>query len=117
MFYEKFIRLCQLKGVSPSHVATQIGVHTSTVSDRSRGAKPRTQTMLKLADYFGVDVTEFTSNVEEEPKIKMIPVQVITEEDSRIISMLHGLPDTVRDDVYTMIEAIATKYLDLGAKK
>jgi transcriptional regulator with XRE-family HTH domain len=58
VFYEKFIRMCVQKGVSPTAVAKAIGVNPSTVSDWSRGAKPRAHTLIRLAEYFGVDVID-----------------------------------------------------------
>ena len=77
MFYEKFVRMCVQRGVSPTAVAKAIGVNPSTVSDWSRGAKPRAHTLIRLADYFGVDVTEFTINADTSLPDGAIPVRII----------------------------------------
>ena len=77
MFYEKFVRMCVQKGVSPTAVAKAIGVNPSTVSDWSRGAKPRAHTLIRLAEYFGVDVTEFTINADTSLPEGAIPVRII----------------------------------------
>lgn len=57
-FYEKFVRLCNSVGKSPSAVALEIGIEKSTVTRWSRGSKPNKATQIKIADYFGISVSE-----------------------------------------------------------
>ena len=56
MFYETFVELCKLRGVSPSAVAEAIGASRKAASGWKNGSVPRNATMLKLAEYFGVSV-------------------------------------------------------------
>ena len=57
MFYDNFYSLCESKGVTPTQVARDTGIRQSTVSMWKRqGTTPKYETLLKLADYFGVSV-------------------------------------------------------------
>lgn len=58
MFYEQFIRLCNAKGVSPSAAARAVGLDKSAVSRWAKGSIPRSVTLDRLADYFGVTMGE-----------------------------------------------------------
>ena len=59
MFWEIFVRLCQIGGVSPNAVAKKAGVKSSgTVSAWKKGTMPRDGVLKAIADYFGVD-TDF----------------------------------------------------------
>lgn len=58
MFYAKFVQLCNEKGVSQSAAARGIGLDKSAVTRWSKGAVPRGTTLYKLADFFGVSVSE-----------------------------------------------------------
>ena len=55
MFYNKFVNLCNKKGLSPSAAAEEMGYQRSVVTRWSKGTEPREATIQKVADYFGVD--------------------------------------------------------------
>lgn len=56
MFYDNFIKLCQIRNVAPSRVAQDIGLNKSIVSYWKRGAQPKADTLAKIANYFDVPV-------------------------------------------------------------
>lgn len=56
MFYDNFAALCKQKGVTPSAVMRTIGLNKSSASYWKRGSTPSSDTLQKLADYFGVPV-------------------------------------------------------------
>lgn len=58
MFYAKFVQLCNEKGVSQSAAARGIGLDKSAVTRWSKGSVPRGTTLYRLAEYFGVPVSE-----------------------------------------------------------
>ena len=73
MFWEKFIRLCNEKNTKPNNVAKALGIPSGSVTDWKNGRTPRSTTVQKLADYFGVTAdyllgkassTESTADVE-----------------------------------------------------
>ena len=60
MFYDRFVMLCQKRGVSPSRAAIDAGLSKSTVTKwkRSPDARPTGNVIEKLTRYFGVSVAE-----------------------------------------------------------
>ena len=67
MFYDNYVRLCNSVNKSPSAVAMEIGIAKPTVSMWKTGSKPNHATALKVADYFGVPVSELTGEKEKAP--------------------------------------------------
>ena len=60
MFYDRFIELCQLRGVSPSRAATEAGIHKSTVTKwKQKGdTKISGANLERLTAYFGLSPDE-----------------------------------------------------------
>lgn len=67
MFWDKFVSLCNKKGVSPNGVAKELGFSTGTVTWWKKGRMPRDTALQKLSDYFGVTV-DYLLNEETEKK-------------------------------------------------
>lgn len=67
MFYDRFLELCQRKGVAPSRAATEAGISKSLVSKWKANAnkEPSPDVVRKLADYFGISKFEV---LEDAPK-------------------------------------------------
>ena len=58
--YSKFLELLAQKQVTPYQVSKATGISESTLSDWKHGkCKPKVDKLMKLADYFGVDVIYF----------------------------------------------------------
>ena len=59
MFWDNYVRLCNSVNKAPNVVAAEIGVRSSgTVTGWKNGAAPRSSTLSKLANYFGVSTSE-----------------------------------------------------------
>ena len=67
MFYDNYLRLCNSVGKSPSAVALEIGIEKSTVTRWKQGKSQRDANIRKVADYFGVPVSELTGEKEKAP--------------------------------------------------
>ena len=66
--YDIFERLLQKHNLSAYKVSKLTGVTQSTLSDWKRGrSTPKTDTLQKLADYFGVSVDYLMGREAEEP--------------------------------------------------
>lgn len=61
-FYRNYIRLCSRKGKSPSAVALEIGLTKSSVTRWKAGGIPSDVTLTKIADYFGISVSELVAD-------------------------------------------------------
>lgn len=60
MFYDNFIKACNIVGKSPSAVVQEIGITKPAVTRWRKGEIPRDATIQKLADYFGISKTDLT---------------------------------------------------------
>ena len=74
LFYDNFIRLCALNGISPSVAAEKIGFDRSAVTGWKKGSKPKDINIQKIADYFGVSPEELTGSTG--PAQRKAPVNV-----------------------------------------
>ena len=58
--YERYVELRNQKGVSDYRVAKDTGIPKSTFSDWKSGkSMPKTDKLIKIANYFGVDIGYF----------------------------------------------------------
>ena len=62
MFYDNFVKACNLHNKAPSAVAIDIGISKATVTGWKNGSNPSDATLHKLADYFGVSPEELTGS-------------------------------------------------------
>lgn len=63
MFYNYFVELCNRAKVSPSKAAQQIGLSKSSVSGWKNGSVPRDSQIMRIADFFGIPVSDIYSVV------------------------------------------------------
>ena len=66
MFYSNYVKLCSKLNKSPSAVGEELGFTRASVTGWGNGATPRKSSLIKIADYFGVTVTELISGVGEQ---------------------------------------------------
>ena len=94
MFYNNYVNLCNIKGLSPSAAAEAMGFKRSVVSRWSKGTQPRQATLQKIADYFGVTV-EYLSGEAEEQKEKpgQIALAELSEEKQQLIKVILEMTD------------------------
>ena len=69
-FYDNYIKLCASCGKNPTTVSKEIGLSNAAASGWKNGKKPSAITKQRLADYFGISVSELTG---EEQKEKPAP--------------------------------------------
>ena len=64
MFWENFFYLCSKARTTPNAVARELGIKsTGTVTAWKNGAKPRRDTLEKIAEHFNVDIDDLDSDV------------------------------------------------------
>lgn len=81
--YEIFEQLLQKYGVTPYKVSKATGVSQSSLSDWKRGRiTPKTSTLQKIADYFGVTLDYLTTGKDESKKKEI----TLTPKDERDIA-------------------------------
>lgn len=84
-FYTNYISLCAQKKKSPSGVAEEIGLSRTSPNGWKKGKAPSDVNAQKIADYFGVPVSELYADKKETP--------TLSEEDERknIMELLDDL--------------------------
>ena len=86
MFYSNYVKLCSKLNKSPSAVGEELGFTRASVTGWGNGATPRKSSLIKIADYFGVTVTELMSGVEEQKEALGISAEGAKETISNFIS-------------------------------
>lgn len=86
MFYSNYVKLCSRLNKSPSAVGEELGFTRASVTGWGNGATPRKSSLIKIADYFGVTVTELMSGVEEQKEAPGISAEGSKETISNFIS-------------------------------
>lgn len=72
MFWERFVALCNEKGISPNGVCSELGFSNATATKWKNGSAPRATTIRKIADYFGVSVSYLIGVVDDPDPIALI---------------------------------------------
>lgn len=65
MFWTIFSTLCADKNLSPNAVATELKIPSGSITAWRNGATPRTKSLTKISNYFGVTV-DYLLNAEKE---------------------------------------------------
>ena len=103
MFYDKFVQICNDRGISPSRAAVEAGLSKSTVTKwkNTPNAEPTGAALKKLSDYFHISIAELLDDtlqtkkptVSGEPVIDMSDVDIafyggykeLSEDDQKVI--------------------------------
>lgn len=112
MFYDKYIALCSRKGITPSAAAKEIGINKAAVSNwKYRKNGPSDVTMRKIADYFGVPVSELTEETKKAPTHS--DRRAVSDEDIKF-ALFDGAQD-ITDDMFEEVKDFA-KYIQQREK-
>lgn len=108
MFYERYLELCRQRGLSPTGAGRRIGISSRTSANWAFGAEPRPDTVKRIADYFGVDVSYFYEDDEIESKDdklvenfieEMRQKNVLTEDENLMLMMFRSVTDEQRQEL------------------
>ena len=75
MFWENFIELCNNKNKTPTSVISELNISRGSVTHWKSGKVPHHNTLIKIADYFGVSVDYLLGKTDtpESPKSALSP--------------------------------------------
>ncbi len=115
MFYERFVYLCQQKGVSTSRAAMEAGLSKSTVSKwkSAPNSRPSGNIINKLCSYFGLTVAELLNEPEAEPEP---PVRTPPSREEIKFALFGGSGD-ITDEMYQEVLDFAAYVRHREAKK
>lgn len=101
MFYTNFVKLCNRKGIAPTAAAVEMGFHRSDATRWSKGAEPRRTTLEKVADYFGVTVSDLIGDDSAQKEKPTAQGDGLTEKQKYAIELIKSTSD---DDIDKLIE-------------
>lgn len=106
--YERFVQLLQEHGMTAYRVSKETGVTQTTLSDWKTGrAKPKTETLKKIADYFNVSLDWLVGQTDttENEKYSVCP-------DIKLVARhLEDIPEADREVIIKAIEQTIEVYL------
>ena len=70
MFYDNFISYCNIVNKAPSAVASELGLSRASVNGWKHGKVPTDANQKRIADYFGITVSELMAEPKEKPSGK-----------------------------------------------
>ncbi len=95
MFWNNFVKLCNKINKSPNGVCAELGYSTAIASKWKKGSTPRDTTLKKIADYFGVSVSDLTEDSSEQISVKpsFSLTTPINEKESRVLFAYRTHPE------------------------
>ena len=105
VFYDKFVKICKMRGVSPSRAAIEAGLSKSTVTKwkTTPDAEPTGAAIKKLTEYFGISVAELMGETENAPTKTGEHTVDLSEVD---YAFYGGYQDLTDDDKETIREMV-----------
>ena len=107
-FYEKYLCLCNSINKSPSAVALELKIGKPSVTRWKNGATPRDATVLKIADYFGVTVTELMAGVGEQEKAPAAKGEGLSAERKALLDIISSLTDEQCRKLLVLVQGAKT---------
>jgi len=116
VFYDKFVQICTMRGISPSRAAIEAGLSKSTVTKwkTTPDAEPTGAALKKISNYFGISIAELLGEETEkaptgsgERDIDMTDVDIAFYGEYK--ELIDDDQKTIRDMVRVMRERRSNK--------
>lgn len=104
MFWTNFSTLCADKNLSPNAVATELKIPSGSITAWRNGATPRTKSLTKIANYFGVTVDYLLNAEKENPTSDA--ADGVDELDKEAMDIMHRLPPEKRAAGLAMLRGL-----------
>ena len=104
MFWEKIVELCNTNGTSPTALCEKLGYSNATATKWKKGAIPRSTTIQRIADYFGVTSDYLLGKTDKKEKAPANSESNFTEAEIALIEMYRGLDDAGKITVGTVLK-------------
>lgn len=102
-FYQRFIKLCNDTGISPSRAALNAGLSKTSVNGWKRGQTPTDKNIAKLAEVFNVPVSYFD---EKEEKLPVDTDKELSSKysDWQILAAYEKADDNVKEAILLLLK-------------
>ncbi len=104
MFWDIYVELCEVKGSTPSAVAQSIGLSNAIPTKWKKGALPKGEILLKLAEYFNCSVDYLLTGKEKSPKSEL------SDLERELLEKFNRLEDVDKGRILDRIETIFESY-------
>lgn len=116
MFYDNFIRACQIKKQKPNPVAIQCGGTKSSATSWKNGASPNSDIVAKIAEYLEVSTDFLLLGKETVDDLSLTEKELINSfrklsanEQQRIIGRCEEIASSKEDEIEPEIIEIAAR--------
>lgn len=111
ILYTTIEKLCAEKGISVTQLCKESGASRASLTDLKKGRKQSlsTETLLKIASYFGVSVDYLLGNTDKKEKAPAEEGGGITDEELKFA--LFDAPEEITDDIMDEVKRFA-KYVE-----
>ena len=92
-FATNFKRICEERGTSPTRVVLKIGLSSSKVNLWNKGAMPKADVLIKLAQELDCDIFDFFEGEDIAPPRKPTNVEFALDDDEKDIIRLFRMLD------------------------
>lgn len=122
-FYENFIRLCNAHGKTPSAAAIEAGIAKSAVNRWKNGGGITDPAAVKLADYFGVSLSELKGDMSYVGMVQKIaeetgsPAAAILDNDPENKKTAGQMADGLRGTGYELLTPENKEVIDALIEK
>ena len=102
MFFDRFVQLCQRKGVKPGPACVEMGLSRSLAAKwkSTKTEKPSADALEKMSAYFGISIDEILGVQKENPATVSDEVDPVTME---LFSMVN---EATQDERQVMLEML-----------
>lgn len=113
VFYDRFVQLCNQRGVSRTKACIDCGVSRTAWHKWEDGGMPNGATLNKFSAYFGVSVDYLSGNKEKTPTVS--GERKVTDEDIKFA--LFGGDGEITDEMYAEVKQFAAFVKNRGKEK
>ena len=110
MFYDNYVRACELRGEKPTPVAQKVGCTSSNIAQWKKGSTPRSAVLQKIADYLKVSPQylmfgDDNGNENNSAKKETTEFGSLSETESQLIELFRKLPEETQRSFPALLEA------------
>lgn len=115
MFWDNFYSLCHENKKSPNAIAKELGISSGAITSWKKGKVPHHNTLLKIAQYFGVTVDYLLGNTDQRGDKEKTPSKLwegeeMSDREKQLWDLWHRVPDEQKPHILALIQsALALK--------
>ncbi len=103
-FHENLKRIANAQGTTPTALLKEMGLSTSKISAWNKGALPKQETMVQLAERLGCSVMDFFWSEEDEARLAAAAqVQPENDDEADLLQIYRGLSRREKHEFMTLV--------------